>query len=82
MATRFAPVDLLREYILTTGSTFVHHPEGINSPATGMDSHNLRDHRNNEGASLHPATLKMSEAFSTSCHQAQEALMLGQHFQR
>ena len=81
-ATRFAPTYLLRGYILTTGSTLVHHPEGIARPATGTDSHNLRELRNNDETSLHPATLEMSEAFSATRHQAQEALMLGQHFQR
>ena len=48
----------------------------------GMDSHNSKDHSNNNVASLHPAALEMLEAFSATCHWAQEALMLGQHFQR
>ena len=29
--------------------------------------------------SLHPATLEMSEAFSATCHQTQEALTLNPH---
>ena len=33
-ATGFAPAYLLRGYIPTTRSTFVHHPEGIARPAT------------------------------------------------
>ena len=82
MATRFAPVYLLRGYIPTTGSTLVHHPEGITRPATGTGSHNLGNLGNIDKASLHPAALEMSEAFHTAYHQAQEALMLGQHFQR
>ena len=80
-ATGFAPTYLLRGYIPTTGSTLVHHPEGITRPATGTGSHNLRDLGNINKMSLHPATLEMSEAFHTACHQAQEALILGQHFQ-
>jgi hypothetical protein len=81
-ATGFAPTYLLRGYILTTGSTLVHHPEGITRPATGTGSHNLGNLGNIDKASLHPAALEMSEAFHTAYHQAQEALMLGQHFQR
>ena len=67
-ATRFSPMYLLRGYILTTRSTLVHHPEGIAGPTTGMDSHNLRDHSNNDVVSLHLATLKMLEAFSATHH--------------
>ena len=82
MATGFALMYLLRRYILTTVSTLVHHPKGIARPATGMGSHNLRELSNNDKTSLCAATLEMSEAFSAAHHRAQEALMLGQHFQR
>ena len=82
MTTGFAPVYLLRGYISTTGSTLVHHPEGITRPATGTGCHNLGNLDNIDEMSLHPATLEMSETFHTAHHQAQEALMLGQHFQR
>ena len=82
MTTGFAPVYLLRGYIPTTGSTLVHHPEGITRPATRTGSHNLRDLGNNDETSLYPAALKMSEAFHTTHHGAHKALMLGQHFQR
>ena len=81
MATGFAPVYLLRGYIPTTRSTLVHHPEGITRPATGSGSHNLGNIGNNDETSLHPAALEMSEAFHAARHWAQEALMLGQHFQ-
>ena len=81
-ATRFAPVYLLRGYIPTTGSILVHHPEGITWPATGTGSHNVGNLGNIDEMSLHPAAFEMSEAFHTTHHQAQEALMLGQHFQR
>ena len=52
MATGFAPAHLLRGYILTTGSTLVHHPEGVARHATGMGSHNVRKLSNNK-TSLH-----------------------------
>jgi hypothetical protein len=81
-ATRFAPAYLLRGYILTTRSTLVHHPDGIARPATESGSHNLGNVGNSDETSLHPAALEMSEAFHAARHQAQEALMLGQHFQR
>ena len=80
--TGFAPVYLLRGYTLTTGSTLVHHSEGIIRPATGMGNHNLKTHDNTDILNLYLAALEMSEAFSAACHQAQEALMLDQHFQR
>ena len=69
MTTRFAPMYLLRGYILTTGYTLVHHPEGIAMP-TRMVGHNLRDHSNNDVVGLHLATLEMSEIpiFSGHCH--------------
>jgi hypothetical protein len=81
-ATRFAPVYLLRGYIPTTGSILVHHPEGIVRPATESGSHNLGNLSNIDKMSLHPVALEMSEAFQPTRHRAQEALMLGQHFQR
>ena len=81
-ATGFAPTYLLRGYILTTRSTLVHHPEGIARLATGIGSHNPWNLGNINKMSLHPAALEMSEAFHATHHRAQEALMLGQHFQR
>ena len=81
-AIGFAPVYLLRGYIPTTRSTLVHHPEGITRPATGIGSHNLGNHDNTNVLNVHLAALEMLEAFSATHHQAQEALMLGQHFQR
>jgi hypothetical protein len=81
-ATGFAPAYLLRGYIPTTGSTLVHHPEGITRPATESGSRDLGNVGNINETSLHPAALEMSEAFHAARHRAQEALMLGQHFQR
>ena len=82
MATGFAPMYLLKGYIPTTGSTLEHHPEGIARPATESGSHNLGNVGNINKTSLHPAALEMPEAFHAARHRAQEALMLGQHFQR
>ena len=82
MATKFAPAYLLRGYIPTTGSTLVHHPDGIARPATESGSHDLGNVGNINETSLHPAALEMLEAFHTTRHRAQEALILGQHFQR
>jgi hypothetical protein len=62
-ATKFAPTYLLRGYIPTTRSTLVHHPEGIVRPATGTDSHNLREIRNNDETSLHLALWKCWKHF-------------------
>ena len=81
-ATGFAPAYLLRGYISTTGSTLVHHPDGIVRPATKSGSHNLGNVGNSNETSFHPAALEMLKAFHTARHRAQEALMLGQHFQR
>ena len=81
-ATGFAPAYLLTGYIPTTGSTLVHHPDGITRSATESGSHDLGNVGNIDETSLHPAALEMSEAFHTARHRAQEALILGQHFQR
>ena len=81
-ATGFAPAYLLRGYVPTMGSTLVHHPEGIARPATESGNHNIGNLSNIDKTSLHPAALEMSEAFHAAHHPAQEALMLGQHFQR
>ena len=80
--TGFTPAYLLKSYIPTTRSTLVYHPDGIARPATEFGSHNLGNVGNSDETSLHPAALEMSEAFHTARHQAQKALMLGQHFQR
>jgi hypothetical protein len=80
-ATRFAPAYLLRGYTPITGSTLMHNSEGIPRPATNISSSKIGGNNNNE-ENLHPAALEMTEAFSAERHRAQEALMLGQHFQK
>jgi len=84
MATGFAPAYLLHGYTPVTSSTLLHNSKGIPQPATGTDSSDewrgtINQH---SGTSLHPIALEMTEAFLTERHHAQEALMLGQHFQR
>jgi hypothetical protein len=59
----------------------MHNSEGIPKPATDISSSETGSINNNEGT-LHPAALEMTEAFSAEQHYAQEALMLGQHFQK
>jgi len=79
-ATGFAPAYLLRGFTPITGSTLMHNLEGIPRPATNISSE-TGSKNHNEGI-LHPAALEMMEAFSAEQHRAQEALMLGQHFQK
>jgi len=82
--TGFAPAYLLCRYTPVTGSTLIHNPEGIPRPATGdniLDAGSGTD-KQDVNAALHLATLEMTEAFIAECHRAQEALMLGQHFQK
>jgi hypothetical protein len=83
-ATGFTPAYLLRGYTLVTSSTLIHNPEGIPRPATGdciLDIGSGAD-KQNKNVALHPAALEMTEAFIAERHRTQEALMLGQHFQK
>jgi hypothetical protein len=80
-ATGFAPAYLLRGYTPITGSTLMHNSEGIPRPATDISSSKI-DSNNDNGGTLHPAALEIMEAFSAERHRTQEALMLGQHFQK
>ena len=82
-ATRFTPASL-HGYTPVTGSTLIHNPEGIPRPATGDHLLDTGSGTNTQdiNAALHPAALEMTEAFIAERHRAQEALMLGQHFQK
>jgi hypothetical protein len=84
MATGFAPAYLLRGYTPVTGSTLLYNSEGIPRPATGIDPSDEQGGTitQDSGTSLHPIALEMMEAFLAERHRAQEALVLGQHFQR
>jgi hypothetical protein len=83
-ATGFTPAYLLCGYTPVTGSTLLHNSEEIPRPATGTDPSDGQCGAvtQDSGTSLHPIALEMTEAFLAKRHCAQEALMLGQHFQR
>ena len=72
-ATGFAPAYLLRGYVPITGSSFIHSPENIPrySEASLMENDSLR-----------PDASEILEQFNAERQQAQEALLLGQCFQK
>jgi hypothetical protein len=78
-ATGFAPAYLLRGYVPITKSSLIHSPEGIPRPIsqTSENGINLSDDE-----TLRPEASEMIEQFIAERHRAQEALSLGQHFQR
>jgi len=80
--TRFAPAYLLRGYIPITRSTILHSPEPISRPSEKEGSPQNGAVVDATHETLSRQTLEMMELFSADCHRAQEALMLGQHFQR
>jgi len=80
-ATGFAPAYLLRGYTPVTGSTILHSPEPISRPPqSGEFPQPYRGAATQE--TLNERALEMAESFNADRHRAQEALMLGQHFQR
>ena len=73
-AMGFMPAYLLRGYHPITGSTSVRSPQAIRRD-------NLHeDHTEHEV--LDKKALHMTEAFEAECRKAQDALLLGQIFQR
>jgi hypothetical protein len=72
-ATGFAPAYLLHGYTPITGSTLLHSPISVPRPILDSDSNNTE--------SLRPDAEEMMEQFNAEQHRAQEALLLGQHFQ-
>ena len=56
----------------------LHSPESIQQPLDRLKGGAL----DTLGEALRPEALEMVEQFSAERHQAQEALMLGQHFQK
>src|SRR6202050_4175362 len=78
-ATGFAPAYLLQGYVPVTGSSLLHSLESIQRPLGQLKGGAL-DTLGEEA--LRPEALEMVEQFSAKRHQAQEALMLGQHFQK
>ena len=81
-ATRFAPTYLLRGNTPITGSTILNSPEPIPRPSRkeGSPQYGVVIDATQETLSKH--TLEVTESFSADHHRAQEALMLGQHFQK
>src|ERR1700683_5035456 len=80
--TAFAPAYLLRGYTPITRSTILHSPELIPRPSEKEGSPQNGAVINATHETLSRCTLEMTESFNVDCHRAQEALMLGQHFQR
>src|SRR6202050_4348650 len=80
--TGFAPAYLLRGYTPITRSTILHSPEPILRPSEKEGSPQNGAVINATHETLSRQTLEMMELFSADFHRAQEALMLGQHFQR
>ena len=75
-ATGFAPAYLLRGYIPTTGSSLIHSLESIERPLNRIELNS------SDAGTLRPEASEMIEKFKADRHQAQEALLLGQHFQQ
>ena len=80
-ATGFAPAYLLRGYTPVTGSTILHSPEPISRPLEGKEFPQPH-HGAATLETLSERALEMTESFNADRHRAQEALMLGQHFQK
>jgi hypothetical protein len=86
-ATGFAPAYLLRGYTPITGTTLLHSPTSIPRPTGSPASDRLRcgaiiDNNIDNAEALRPEAEEMVEQFTAERHRAQEALLLGQHFQR
>jgi len=75
-ATGFAPAYLLRGYIPITGSSLIHSPESVPRPLNQTELNSSGD------KTLRPEASEMIEKFKADRHRAQEALLLGQHFQQ
>src|SRR6202453_345676 len=80
-ATGFAPAYLLRGYTPVTGSTILHSPELISRPLEDKEFPQPH-HGATTLETLSGRALEMTESFNADRHRAQEALMLGQHFQK
>src|SRR6202790_1779192 len=80
-ATRFAPAYLLRGYTPVTGSTILHSPEPISRPPQSREFPQPYCGTATQ-ETLSERALEMAESFNADRHRAQEALMLGQYFQR
>ena len=74
-ATGFAPAYLLRGEVPVTSSGLIHSPKNLFRYSDA--SYSLT-----ENDSLCPATSEMLEQFNAERQQSQEALLLGQYFQK
>lgn len=85
-ATGFSPAYLLRGYHPITGSTLIHSPESIPRPPDASNSTKFGDgaivEESGKIQSHIPEALEMSEQFKAERQRAQEALMLGQQYQK
>jgi hypothetical protein len=79
--TGFSPAYLLRRYTPVTGSTILHSPELISRPL-GDKEFPQPHHGAATLETLSERALEMTGLFNADQHRAQEALMLGQHFQK
>ena len=80
--TGFTPAYLLRGYVPISGSSLIHLPECIPCPVEKPKRRIANDLEIVPEEFLHPEALEMIELFTAERHQAQEALHLGQHFQK
>jgi hypothetical protein len=71
-------------YTPITGSTILHSPDSINRPFKNPSQGKLHCGTilKDINESLQPEAMEMVEKFSAKQHQAQEALILGQYFQK
>jgi len=75
-AIGFAPSYLLRGYVPITRSSLIHSPKSIQRPL------NRTELNSSDDRTLRPEATEMIEQFKADRHRAQEALLLGQHFQQ
>ena len=85
-ATGFSPAYLLRGYVPITGSSLLHSPNSI--PRVSNISHSFEPYHEGitpekpNNTTLRPEASEMVDLFKAERQQAQEALQLGQYFQK
>jgi hypothetical protein len=80
--TGFSPAYLLRGYVLVTGSSLLHSPDSIPRNYSSKPHHEEVAPEIPDNAALCPEALEMVELFKAERQQVQEALQLGQYFQK
>ena len=81
-ATGFLPAYLLRGYVPVTGSSLLNSPDSIPQNYSSEPHCEEITPEITINAALHPEALEMVELFKAERQQAQEALQLGQYFQK